>query len=108
MNFVVFETASGETTPVIVLLSNTNVTVYGSAAPCVGLYHVTLVQSYFYYLRYKYSPWSGSISSSSCYSYCIIGLQLLLLLRYGLIAVAVQSAVIQTGSKQYCCSCHCE
>ena len=42
MNFVTFETKSGETTPVIVLLSNTNVTVWGSAAPCVGLYHVTL------------------------------------------------------------------
>ena len=41
MNFVVFETASAETTPVIELLCNTNVTVCGSAT-VVGLYHVTL------------------------------------------------------------------
>jgi hypothetical protein len=40
-NFVVFATRSGETTPAMVLLSITNVTVWGSAAPSVGLSHIT-------------------------------------------------------------------
>src|ERR687898_268330 len=42
VNFVVFATRRGETTPAIVLLSSMNVTVWGSAARSVGLYHVTL------------------------------------------------------------------
>src|SRR5215207_571662 len=42
VNFVVFATRSGETTPAIVLLSRMKVTVWGSAASSVGLYHVTL------------------------------------------------------------------
>jgi hypothetical protein len=42
MNFVVFATRRGDTTPAMVLLSGINVTVWGSAAASVGLYHVTL------------------------------------------------------------------
>src|SRR5215210_1670955 len=41
MNFVVFEIVKGETTPAIVLLSSTKVTVCGSPT-VVGLDHVTL------------------------------------------------------------------
>jgi hypothetical protein len=41
MNFVVFETESGETTLVIELLSNTNVTECGSATD-VGLCQIML------------------------------------------------------------------
>lgn len=42
VNSVVFETPSGETIPAVVLLSNTKVTVCGSAAPSVGLSHTTV------------------------------------------------------------------
>ena len=42
LNSVLFETVRGEATPAEVLLSNRKVTVCGSAAPIVGLYHSTL------------------------------------------------------------------
>jgi hypothetical protein len=55
MNLVVFETSSGETTRVFLVLSIINVSVCGSPI-LVGLFHVILCPAFIVYSEEKMSP----------------------------------------------------